>query len=145
MPKQEAREIKTPSEVQGVIFLVYKDGKFLVEEVTRKDSGSYGHIRIPGGAIEKGETAEEAMKREAKEELGIDVKSYIFLDTFEDVTLGGDYYIFNAFLILDYQGELRNQEPEKSNIYWLQIQEAWATLKLSSSRYVLSLSEAAVT
>lgn len=86
MLQPERGEIKKPGDAEGVIFLLYKNGKFLVEEVTRKGSGFYGHVRIPGGAIEKGETPKEAMKREVKEELDIDAKSFIFLDTFEDVT-----------------------------------------------------------
>jgi len=145
MLQVEAREIRTPGETQGVIFLVYKNGKFLVEQVARKESGFYGHVRIPGGTIERGETAEEAMKREAKEELGIDAKSFIFLDTFEDVILSNNYYVFHAFLILDYEGEVTNQEPEKSNIHWLPIHEAWDSLKLASSRYILCLSEKVIT
>ncbi|MFZ5932562.1 MAG: NUDIX hydrolase [Patescibacteria group bacterium] len=141
MTKVGAREVRTPAEAQGVMFLVYKNGRFLVEEVTREASGFYGHVRIPGGKIEQGETAEEAMKREVREELGIDVKSFVFLDTFEDVTLSNNYYVFHAFLVLEYEGELKNQEPEKSNVYWVPVHEAWDALKLASSRCLLCLSE----
>lgn len=85
------------------------------------------------------------MKREVEEELGVSPKSFIELDAFEDVTLGGNYYVFHAFLVLDYDGEVKNQEPRKSNIYWIPVDEAWDSLKLASSRYVLCLSEKAIT
>jgi len=145
MLQPERHEIKRPGETEAVIFLVHKGGRFLVEERTKEGSGYWGHVRIPGGNIEKGETPEDAMKREVKEELDIEVKSFIYLDTFEDVTLNGDYYVFHAFLVLDYEGEVRNQEPERNNIFWLPIPEAWDSLKLASSRYVLCLSEKALT
>lgn len=141
MLQPERGEIKKPGETEGVIFLLYKDGKFLVEEVTRVESGFYRHLRIPGGKIEQGESPEEAMKREVEEELGVSPKSFIELDAFEDVTLSGNYYVFHAFLVLDYDGEVKNREPEKSNLYWLPVDEAWDSLKLASSRYVLCLSE----
>ncbi len=145
MPQPERGEIKKPGETEGVIFLLYKDGKFLVEEVTRARSGLYGHVIIPGGKIKQGETPEDAMKREIKEELDVSVKSFIHIDTFEDVTLSGNYYVFHAFLVLDYEGEVTNQEPGKSNLQWLPIHEAWNSLKLASSRYVLCLSEKVIT
>ena len=145
MLQPERGKIKRPGEAEGVIFLLYKNGKFLVEEVVRPDSGFYGHVRIPGGKIELGETPEEAVKREVQEELGVSLKSFIELDTFEDVTLSGNYYVFHAFLVLDYDGEVKNQEPGKSNIYWLPVHEAWDSLKLASNRYVLCLSEKSLT
>ena len=145
MLQPERGEIKRPGETEGVIFLLYKNGKFLVEEVVRPDSEFYGHVRIPGRKIEQGESPEDAMKREIKEEFGVSAKSFIHLDTFEDVALSGNYYVFHAFLVLDYDGEVKNQEPGKSNIYWLPIHEARDSLKLASSRYILCLSEKAIT
>jgi 8-oxo-dGTP diphosphatase len=48
------------------------------------------HWDLIGGHIEEGETPDEALVREVKEELGMDLKNYKFYKTFECIT--GDAY-----------------------------------------------------
>jgi 8-oxo-dGTP diphosphatase len=48
------------------------------------------HWDLIGGHLEDGETPEEALVREAKEELGIDLKEYTFYRKYECIT--GDAY-----------------------------------------------------
>ncbi|MDP3804189.1 MAG: (deoxy)nucleoside triphosphate pyrophosphohydrolase [Candidatus Omnitrophota bacterium] len=53
--------------------LIEENGKFLVAR--RKLNDSFGGFwEFPGGSVEEGETREEALKREIKEELGLDIK-----------------------------------------------------------------------
>ena len=53
--------------------LIESDGKFLVAK--RKHDDSFGGLwEFPGGCIEHGEAPKEALRREIKEELGIDVE-----------------------------------------------------------------------
>lgn len=40
---------------------------------------------FPGGSMEDNETPEDAVKREIKEELGIDIEIISFINTFEDI------------------------------------------------------------
>jgi len=141
MIQPERNEIKRPTETEGVIFLLYKGGRVLVEGRLKKGSGFYGHTVIPGGEIEKGETPENAMKREIKEELDVVVKDFEELDTFESVTLNFGYHVFHAYLVTRFDGEIKNMEPEKSHFHWVSVPEAWDILKLASSRYVLCLAE----
>ena len=58
-------------ETFGVKVIIESEGKFLY---VRND---YGHrsITFPGGSIEKGESAIQAAAREAKEEIGLDIKN----------------------------------------------------------------------
>ena len=70
-----AREVaydKHKNPIPAVDFIIINDGdnnnsKILL--VTRKNDPFRGMLSIPGGFINAGETAEDAMRREAKEEL----------------------------------------------------------------------------
>ena len=53
--------------------LIEKDGKFLIAQRNLDDTFG-GLWEFPGGCIEPGETKEYALKREIKEELGVDIK-----------------------------------------------------------------------
>lgn len=48
----------------------------------RKYDPAKGKLDLPGGFIDLGETAEEAIQREVQEELGIPLKNLTFLGTF---------------------------------------------------------------
>ena len=53
-----------------------RDGsRFLA--IKRKDGIHAGKWAFPGGVVEKGETAEDALKREVKEETGLDISRII--------------------------------------------------------------------
>lgn len=60
--------------------LIWRDGKVLI---TRRPEGSHlaGFWEFPGGKQENGETLEECLEREIKEELGIDTQAEKLLYT----------------------------------------------------------------
>ena len=64
-----AEETFTP---KVVLALIVKDGKFLL--IRRKLPSFKVEWAFPGGVTEKGESEEEAIVREAREEVGLDVK-----------------------------------------------------------------------
>lgn len=53
--------------------IIEKDGKVLIAQRPGDKSQGY-KWEFPGGKVESGETAEESLKREIKEELNIDIK-----------------------------------------------------------------------
>lgn len=53
-----------------VLCLVYRDDEILLQNRIKKDWQGY---TLPGGHIEKGESITEAVKREMKEETGLDI------------------------------------------------------------------------
>ena len=65
------------------LLLIVKDNKFLFFK--RKETGTPypGYWGLPGGSVEKNETPTEGMVREVKEELGIDIKDYRFLNRYK--------------------------------------------------------------
>ena len=62
----------------GVYGLIIKDDKILL---IKKKTGPYdGKLDLPGGSIEFCERVEDALKRELKEETGLDIKEYKLFD-----------------------------------------------------------------
>lgn len=77
----------------------------------------------PAGHIDEGESPEEAMIREVKEETGLIVKDYkLLINEFVDWNKcskgveGHDWYLFE---VLDYEGEIKKSDREAKNIGWI--------------------------
>jgi len=67
--------------------------------IKRGKAPRYGEWMVPGGTLEWGETLEEAVRREVREETGIDIEVEAFVELIEAITpgAGGFHYV-----ILDY-------------------------------------------
>ncbi len=110
--------------------IVIRDGKMLVFERWRRNSvgKALHYFSIPGGRLEGGETPEEAVIRELKEEMTIDVDAKRLL--YRQQT---DTYIHNYFLCSIVSGEpifnLESEEASRSfflnryEVKWLPMNE----------------------
>ncbi|MBK8883781.1 MAG: NUDIX domain-containing protein [Bacteroidales bacterium] len=75
----------------AAIILENDKGEFLLALRDNKPSIPFpNHWDLIGGHVEEGETPEEALIREVKEELDIDIREYTFYKKFECLT--GDAY-----------------------------------------------------
>ncbi|WP_414836330.1 NUDIX hydrolase [Candidatus Nanohalococcus occultus] len=108
-----------PKTASYVIF--EKDGEILLHK--RKNTGfKDGHYSLVAGHVDEGETFSEAMIREAKEEVGVEVKP----EDLEPVhvlhrTTGDSAYVDLFFKATEWEGEITNEEPEKcSEIRWVE-------------------------
>jgi 8-oxo-dGTP diphosphatase len=86
MAREEAYD-KHKNPVPAVDFIIINDGdnnKSKILLVTRKNDPFKGLLSIPGGFINAGETAEDAMRREAKEETSLIVEPIAILGVYSD-------------------------------------------------------------
>jgi 8-oxo-dGTP diphosphatase len=103
----------------AVYILLVKEDKILLTRRanTGWQDGSYG---IPAGHLEADETVEEALFREVKEEVGIDLKDVEFVHVMHRKNVYVDFY----FLAKDWTGEPENKEQDKcDDVRWFSIEE----------------------
>lgn len=124
----------------GAIFLIYKDGKVLLEKRTSPDKVYFGYTIIPGGKVNRdnSETAHEATDREIFEECGVVVIKKKFLDRFLHVTMSNMLYETEAYLVTEYEGEIKNVEGKSEHV-WVDLDKAEEMLPFADSRYIISL------
>ena len=89
--------------------LIFKDNKLLLGK--RKNHYGEGTWGLPGGHLEYGESLEEAIKRELKEEVGILAKNLIFVSITEGEKIDSHYLQAN-FEVIEFEGEITLGEPE---------------------------------
>ena len=67
-------KVKSPNIIRVTAAILKKDGKILIAKRKTGDELFAGLWEFPGGKVEEGETPEECMARELKEELDIEVE-----------------------------------------------------------------------
>lgn len=82
MTKQRHDKHKNP--VPAVDFIITNDDNSKILLVKRKKEPFKGALSIPGGFMNEGETTDDAMAREAKEETSLVIKSIAILAVYSD-------------------------------------------------------------
>ena len=83
MIREEAQDThKNP--VPAVDFIIANENNSKILLVRRKNDPFKGMLSIPGGFINEGETAEDAMRREAKEETSLVLEPIAILGVYSD-------------------------------------------------------------
>lgn len=123
----------------GVCFRV-ADGKVEVVLIeTRPD-----RWQLPKGAIEEGETREQAARREVREETGIDGEVLEHLETIEYWFTAGTrrqrrHKSVHLFLLRALGGDVSEHDDEAIEARWFPIDTALSKLSFSNERHVLEL------
>jgi mutator protein MutT len=92
----------------GVGAVLVRDGQILLEK--RKNEPGKDKWSIPGGLVELGETVEQAVIREVKEETGLDVEEPEQVDVVDSITKDEKSEIKYHFVIIDFFLRLRAGE-----------------------------------
>ena len=112
----------------GVGVIVFKNGKVLVGN--RSDNSE---VCGPGGHVESWEDAEEAARRETREEFGVELNSLVPVGLLD---IGGDYGRSYIFVSTDFGGNPLTDTQEMSNcrftdLYRLNSDELYLPFRLS--------------
>lgn len=112
--------------VVGVGAVIICNGKILLEK--RKGEPGKGKWSIPGGLVELGETAEEAVVREVKEETGLDVADPELIDVVDNIVRDENGEVKYHFVIIDYFVKLKGGEmraaDDAEELRWVPLGEA---------------------
>ena len=109
----------------GVGAIIVQDGKILI--VRRGSEPGKGKWSVPGGLVELGETVEQAVVREVREECGLDVEVDKLIDIVDSMTFDKNGRLKYHFIILDFfvkikGGKLRPGDDAKEAL-WVSLEE----------------------
>ena len=95
--------------VSGVLI---SDGAVLVEKRRADDDADPGLVLLPGGHVGVGESLNRALKREMREELGINVEKITPIRVRYYTASNGERQRIHYFRIRDWKGKIRSNEAE---------------------------------
>ena len=98
--------------VDTIAFILIKNGKVLVERRSLDRENDPGAVAIPGGHIEPGETHQDALQRELREELGVSCSEFRFFERMlcESTT---EYQMNHWYICRDWCGSPVASEAEE--------------------------------
>jgi 8-oxo-dGTP pyrophosphatase MutT (NUDIX family) len=102
--------------VDAVAGILVRKGTVLVEKRRRDDPSDPGLVVIPGGHVRKGESLEKALKREMREELGINVEEMRIVVKRLYTASDGERQRIHYFHVEKWKGRIRSREAER--VYW---------------------------
>lgn len=111
----------------GVGALIFNDeGHLLLTLRGKKAKNERGKWEIPGGAVEFGETIENALKREIKEELDIEIEVLEMLQLCDHIIpYENEHWVSPTYICKITKGEPKILEPEKCDeIGWFSLEDA---------------------
>jgi 8-oxo-dGTP diphosphatase len=105
--------------------------------------------QIPKGAIEEGETREQAARREVREETGIDGEVLEHLETIEYWFTAGTrrqrrHKSVHLFLLKFLEGDTKDHDDESIDAKWFPLEEAARKLSFANERHALELARARI-
>ncbi|MGQ9538647.1 MAG: NUDIX hydrolase [Candidatus Bathycorpusculaceae bacterium] len=111
--------------VVGVGAIIVCDGKILLEK--RKGEPGRGKWSVPGGLVELGESVENAVIREVKEETGLETAEPQLIDVMDNIVYDENGEVKYHFVIVDYflkvkGGELKAAD-DAEELKWVPLSE----------------------
>lgn len=105
-----------------VIAIIEKDGKIMISKVREDRVEDFGGLEyvFPGGRVESGETLEEAVVRELKEETNLDIEPIAQISLSIDPVTQEDVYYFHCQIKdKDLNKEIKIMNSNTAEILWV--------------------------
>lgn len=107
----------------GLKAVIVKDGKFLILKRSGKDEFRANEWDIPGGGMKFGEKPEECLKREVKEECGLNVDIVKPLRIWTFFKNSGRTQVFAVTVLCKYKSGKVKLSKEHSDFKWIKPDE----------------------
>jgi mutator protein MutT len=92
--------------IVGIGAVIIREGKIVL--IKRGNEPAKGKWSIPGGHVELGETPEQAVIRETREETGLEVENPRLIDVVSNVDLDEEGKIKYHYVIIEYFVHVKN-------------------------------------
>ena len=92
--------------IVGVGAIIIREGEILLEK--RKNEPGKGKWSVPGGLVELGESVEQTVMREVKEETGLEVEKPEHIDVVDNIIRDESGRVKYHFVIVDYLVKLKS-------------------------------------
>ncbi|MGD0644054.1 MAG: NUDIX hydrolase [Candidatus Bathyarchaeia archaeon] len=111
--------------VVGIGAVIVHEGKIVL--IKRGNEPSKGKWSIPGGLVELGESLEQTVIRETKEETGLDVETPSLMDAVSNVDLDEMGKVKYHYVIIDFLVHVKNGTAQASSdaeeLHWVPLDE----------------------
>ncbi|AKG91183.1 ADP-ribose pyrophosphatase [Geoglobus ahangari] len=107
----------------GVGAVVIRNGKILL--VKRANEPNKGKWSVPGGLVRAGETLEEALKREMREELGVEVEVGDVACVTDEIFYDGEKRVEYHYVVIDFYADIDGEPKAMSDaadVGWFELE-----------------------
>jgi mutator protein MutT len=110
-------------------------GKVLLARRSPRRKAYAGLWSFPGGHVEEGESLEEALGRELREEIGIVAVSCRLLERVPDPNAADDPATYHLYVIAAWEGTPELRDDEHTELRWFEPATAMALPDLALEEY----------
>ncbi len=121
----------------SLVYIIHGSRCLMLHRIRKKNDVNHGKWIGVGGKFEAGESPEECMRREVREETGLKIDKYRYcgIVTFQSDDDETEY--MHLFLVTEFHGELKS--CDEGELQWLSISELTHIPHWSGDRIFLSL------